>query len=292
MAGLRDIKRKIKTVNSTKKITRAMELIAASRVAKAQAAMQRARPYADAITAALSELAANEGSELRHSFLNPRENPQAAAVIVVTSDRGMAGAYSSSVLRQGEELFAKLRQDGIEPKLFVTGRKGVAYYRYRQRNIAGHWSGFSESPVYENAKEVADAALDAYVKGEVDQIFAIFTHFQSSFIQRPEVRRFLPLEVKEVQVEQRGPRPQYEYEPDADTVLQSLLPRYIEARLYSAFLESAASENAARRRAMSTATDNATELIGEYTRQYNQARQAAITQELMEVINAAEAFGS
>jgi F-type H+-transporting ATPase subunit gamma len=291
-SGLRDIKRRIKSVQSTKKITRAMELIAASRVVKAQQAMMRAHPYAEAITAALSELYSNGGSDLKHSYLELRTPVKNAAVIVITSDRGMAGAYSSSILRHSEELYARLRREGTEPKVFVTGRKGAAYYRFRSRPVFKAWTGFSERPQYDNVKEIADAALDAYKDGEVDEIYVVYTRFITSFTQKPEVRRFLPLEVEEVEPTNHGPRPQYEYEPDAPTVLNSLLPRYIEARLFSAFLESAASENAARRRAMSTATDNATELIGAYTRQYNQARQAAITQELMEVVAAAEAFGS
>lgn len=291
-SGLRDIKRRIRSVQSTKKITRAMELIAASRVMKAQQAMTRAHPYADAITQAIAELYANGAGDLKHSFFQSRTPVKNAAVIVITSDRGMAGAYSSSILRQAEELYARLRAEGSEPKIFATGRKGNAYYRFRRRPVFKSWSGFSERPDYDNVKEVADAALDAYKDGEVDEIYVVYTRFVSAFTQRPEVRRFLPLEVEEVEAEATGPRPQYEYEPDPATVLNALLPRYIEARLFSAFLESAASENASRRRAMSTATDNATALIGDYTRQYNQARQAAITQELMEVVAAAEAFGS
>lgn len=292
MAGLREVKRAIKSVQSTKKITRAMELIAASRVMKAQARMKTARPYADAITAALSELS-SASSNLTHSYLQPRETVRTAAVIVVTSDRGMAGPYSANVLRQAEELFARLRRDGVEPRILVTGRKGGAYFRFRQRPILQAWSGFSEMPNYDNAKEVADTAIEAYKNGEVDEIYAVYTTFKSSLTQEAIVRRFLPLEVVDVEPVADAPRAaEYAYEPDADTVLDRLLPRYIEVRIFTAFLEASASEQASRRRAMSTATENATSLIEDYTRQYNQARQASITQELMEVVGAAEAFGS
>ncbi len=289
-AGLRDVKRRIRTVQSTKKITRAMELIAASRVAKAQQRMRSARPYADAITAALSELSSN-GGDLTHPYLEERETVRNAAVIVVTSDRGLAGPYSSNVLRQAEELIMRLRGDGVEPKLYVTGRKGIAYFKFRSRALAQSWGGFSDDPHYGDAKAVADVAIQAFKNGEVDEIYGVYTHFATPLTQRAVARRFLPLEVVETERPENVERPpSYEYEPDANTVLDSLLPRYIEVRLFTAYLESAASEHAARRRAMSTATDNATNLIGDLTRQYNRARQAEITQELMEVVGAAEAF--
>lgn len=294
MAGnLRDIDRKRRSAHSIKKITRAMELIAASRVVKAQQRMKQSRPYAEAVTAALSELSSAAGHGLAHSYLMPRANRTRAAVIIVTSDRGLAGAYSASVLRQAEELFARLKSEGVEPVPYVTGRKGIAYFKFRRRELAYSAAGFSDTPSYDNAKEVADAALTAYTSGDVDEIFVIFTDFISSLTQRPVVRRLLPLEVVDVdetEYEAQGPRPLYEYEPDASTVLDKLLPRYIDARVFNAFLESAASELSARRQAMSTATENAGNLITEYTRQYNSARQAAITQELMEVVGAAEAF--
>lgn len=288
-AGLRVVKRRIKSVQSTRKITRAMELIAASRVQKAQQAMARSRPYADAVTAALSELASNGGADLTNSYLQVRENPKNAAVIVVTSDRGLAGAYSSNALKQAEELFALLRREGKASQVYVTGRKGTGYFKFRQRPVANSWQGFSEFPVYDNAKVVADQAINAYIAGEVDEIFVCYTSYVSSLVQRATVKRLLPLEIIDTISESHEPKPAYEYEPDADAVLEQLLPRYIEVRLFSAFLESAASEQASRRRAMSTATDNATNLIGDLTRQYNRARQAEITQELMEVVGAAEA---
>ncbi len=293
MAGnLRDINRKRKSAQSIKKITRAMELIAASRVVKAQQRMKASRPYAEAITAALSELSSAAGHGFAHSYLMPRENRTRAAVIVVTSDRGLAGAYSASVLRQAEELFKRLDNEGVQPVPYVTGRKGIAYFKFRRRELAYSAAGFSDTPTYDDAKAVADEALQAYTTGDVDEIYVIFTDFVTALTQRPVVRRLLPLEVVDVDEPQepRGARPLYEYEPDAATVLDKLLPRYIDARVFNAFLESAASELSARRQAMSTATENAGDLITEYTRQYNSARQAAITQELMEVVGAAESF--
>jgi F-type H+-transporting ATPase subunit gamma len=292
MAGnLRDIQRRTKSVQSIKKITRAMELIAASRVVKAQQRMRESRPYASAITAALTELSNAGGIGPAHNFLKVRENRSKAAVIVVTSDRGLAGAYSSSVLRQSEELIARLRNENVEPVLYVTGRKGQAYFRFRRRPVAEQWSGFSDQPKYDDAKAVADHALEAFTNGDVDEIYIVFTDFVSALRQQPVVRRLLPLEVVETDAPvDRKPRALYEFEPDADTVLSQLLPRYIESRVFNAFLESAASELSARRQAMSTATENAGDLITEYTRQYNSARQAAITQELMEVVGASEAF--
>ncbi len=288
-SGLRDVKRRIRSVQSTKKITRAMELIAASRVQKAQQRMRASRPYNDAITAALSAVATNGGVGLAHDYLTAREVVRRAAVVVLTSDRGLAGPYSSSVLRQAEEIFAQLRNLGAEPVIYVAGRKGTAYFRFRQRPVAESWIGFSETPHYENAKAIADKVLDAYTSGEVDEIYVVYTAFVSSLTQRATIKNLLPLEIEE------GPStgvrpPAYDYEPDPASVLDQLLPRYIEVRLYMAMLEAAASEQAARRRAMSTATENATDLIDDLTRVYNRARQAEITQELMEVVGAAEAF--
>jgi F-type H+-transporting ATPase subunit gamma len=232
MAGsLRDIKRKMRSVESTRKITRAFELIATSKVAKAQQRMRMSRPYASAITAALSELASS--SDIRHPYLETRER-KAAAVIVVTSDRGLAGAYSSNVLKQAEELVVNLRKDNIEPKLLVTGRKASGYYRFRGRPLADSWTGFSDSPKYDDAKGVASKALEMFRDGEVDQIFVVYTNFVSLLTQQPEVRRLLPLEV--VDVEYTGPevRPLYEFEPSPDAVLDQLMPRYIESRLFTA----------------------------------------------------------
>ena len=288
-AAVREAKRRIRSTQSTKKITRAFELIAASRALKAQQRVQASRPYSNAITAALSA-ASSDAGELVSDFLQERAELRNAAVIVVTSDRGLAGAYSANVLRQAEELIARLQKDGVEPKLYTTGRKAGAYFRFRQRPVVESWAGFSDGPSYNDAKVVADVAMTAFKNGDVDEIYVVYTDFVSAFTQRAEARRLLPLEVVEGESAEADTIPMYEYEPDPVTVLDQLLTRYIEVRIYNVFLEAAASELAARRRAMSTATENATELIEQYTRQYNRARQQEITQELMEIVGAAEAF--
>jgi F-type H+-transporting ATPase subunit gamma len=292
MAGqLRVIRRRIRSVQSTMKITRAMELVSASRVVRAQQRVEQSRPYCDTVTHALTSVA-NTELHVSHPLLEQRAQVNAAAVLVVGSDRGLAGPYNASVLRTMEELLARLRQDGVEPKLYVTGRKAVSYLRFRQRPVERSWVGFSDRPSYDDAKEVADAMLEAFVDHEVDEVHAVFTDFVSMATQRAVARRFIPLVVEETRERPPRPIPMYVYEPDAQGVLDALLPRYIEARVFTAMLEAAASEHAARRKAMSAATDNAEELIESYTREYNQARQAEITQEIMEIVGGAEALRS
>jgi F-type H+-transporting ATPase subunit gamma len=288
-AQQRVVRRRIRSVQSTMKITRAMELISASRVARAQQRVQQARPYTDEITAALESVVSTEVL-LEHPLLEQRQEANAAAVLVVTSDRGLAGPYNANVLRTAEELFARLRDDGVEPKLYVTGRKGVAYYRFRQRPIEESWTGFSHAPSYDDARTVVRALVDAFLHLQVDQIHAVFTDFVSAATQRAVARRFVPLVIEEVEEARPEPIPQYLYEPSPERLLNALLPRYVEARVFTAMLESAASEHASRRRAMKAATDNAEELIEDLTRQYNQARQAQITQEIMEIVGGAEAL--
>ena len=290
MAGqLRVVRRRIRTVQSTMKITRAMELISASRVARAQERVKQARPYTDEITNALTSVA-NAEVTFSHPLLEQRAEVSAAAVLVVTSDRGLAGPYNSNVLRTTEELVARLRQDGVEPRLYVVGRKGAAYFRFRQRPVVESWTGFSDKPSYDNAKQVADTMLEAFVDHEVDEIHAVLTDFVSAVTQRAKATRFIPLVVEETEERPPEPIPMYIYEPDAQAVLDALLPRYVEARVFTAMLEAAASEHAARRKAMSAATDNAEELIEHLTQEYNQARQAEITQEIMEIVGGAEAL--
>jgi F-type H+-transporting ATPase subunit gamma len=271
------------------RITKAMELIAASRILRAQQRAQQTRPYADSITRVLSYVA-SQADALDHPLLDERPERRAAAVFVVTSDRGLAGAYNSNVLRTAEELFTRLREQGIEPRLYVTGRKGISFYRFRQRPMAGTWQGFSEMPTYDDARTLADAMMQAFEAGEVDEIHGVFTDYISPLTQRPMARRFVPLVIEDTTEAPEGPIPQYLFEPDAATLLATLVPRYVESRIYLAMLESAASEQAARRRAMSAATDNAEELIKVLTRQANQARQAEITQEIMEIVGGAEAL--
>jgi F-type H+-transporting ATPase subunit gamma len=288
-AQLRVVRRRIHAVQSTMKITRAMELISASRLVRAQERVARARPYTEEITAALESVVSTEVL-LSHPLLEQRSEAQAAAVLVVTSDRGLAGPYNANVLRTAEELQARLRDDGMEPKLYVIGRKGLSYYRFRQRPVEQSWTGFSDQPTYDDARTAVDALVEEFISLRVDQIHAVFTDFVSAGTQRAVARRFVPLVIEEVEEGPPEPIPQYLYEPSPEQLLDALLPRYVEARVFTALLEAAASEHAARRRAMKAATDNASELIEDLTREYNQARQSQITQEIMEIVGGAEAL--
>src|SRR5664279_129222 len=296
-AALRVYRRRIRSVQSTRKITRAMELIAASRIVKAQNRVTASKPYAEAITAVVSAVASQ--TAVAHPLTTPRDNPRRAAVLLVSSDRGLAGAYSASVLRMGEELNALLRSEGKEPIAYLTGRKAASYYRFRGREIAGQWTGFSEEPTFEAAKEAAEELIAAFVRGSdnevagVDEIHIVYTEYVSALTQRPVAKRVLPLAVEYTEeAPPSGPLPLYEFEPSGEGVLDALLPRYVISRFYAAMLESAASEQAARRRAMKAATDNADELVKALTRAANSARQAEITQEIMEIVGGAEALSS
>ena len=290
-AQLRVYRRRIRSVQSTKKITKAMELIAASRIVKAQQRVAESTPYAEAITETVTIVASS--SSTAHVLTTERENPGRVAVLVITSDRGLAGAYSSSALRAAEQLTVRLRDEGMDPVPYVVGRKGVAFYRFRNREMAESWTGFSEQPAYENAKEVADTLIDAFLAGSddggIDEIHIVYTEFVTSVTQRPKAVRLLPLVVEET-TDDEGPMPLYEFEPSAEGVLDALLPRYLESRVWNALLQSAASESASRRRAMKSASDNADELIKGLVRAANAARQAEITQEIMEIVGGAEAL--
>jgi len=290
-AQQRVFRKRISAVRSTKKITKAMELIAASRIVKAQQRVAESTPYAEAITETVTIVASSSSTE--HVLTTERENPGRVAVLVITSDRGLAGAYSSSALRAAEQLTVRLRDEGMDPVPYVVGRKGVAFYRFRNREMADNWTGFSEQPKYENAKEVADTLIDAFLAGSdeggIDEIHLVFTEFITSVTQRPKAVRLLPLVVEET-TDDEGPMPLYEFEPSAEGVLDALLPRYLESRVWNALLQSAAAESAARRRAMKSASDNADELIKGLVRAANAARQAEITQEIMEIVGGAEAL--
>jgi F-type H+-transporting ATPase subunit gamma len=288
-AQLRVVRRRIRTVQSTQKITRAFELISASRVLRAQQQVEASRPYTNLITHALTSVASTEVT-VSHALLESRAEIKAAGVLVITSDRGLAGPYNANVLRTAAELMARLQADGVEPRLYVTGRKGVAYYRFRRRELADSWTGLADRPEYDDAKQVADTMLQAFLDHEVDDLHIVFTDFVTAGTQRAVARRIIPLVVEETTERPPEPIPMYIYEPDAQGVLDALLPRYVEARVFTAMLEAAASEHAARRRAMKAATDNANELIEDLTREYNQARQAEITQEIMEIVGGAEAL--
>jgi len=296
-AQLRVYRRRMRSVKATKKITKAMELISASRIVKAQQRVAASTPYANELTRAVSAVATY--SSTNHPLTTESENPRRAAILVISADRGMAGAYSNNAIKEGEQLAALLKSRGLETASYLVGRKAVNYYRFRNREIAGSWSGFSDTPTYENAKEVADALLTAFLadsnegKVGVDEIHIIFTEFRSMITQEAQAKRMLPLEVVESSTPvPTGLLPMYEFEPNAGEVLNALLPRYIEARIFNAMLQSAASEHAARRRAMKSATDNADELIKSLTRRANAARQAEITQEISEIVGGADALAS
>jgi F-type H+-transporting ATPase subunit gamma len=288
-APLRVVRRRIRSVQSTKKITNAQELIAASRLVRAQQRVARSRPYTRQLTTALSEIATTEG-RLEHPLLELRAEVKAAAVVVMTSDRGFAGPHNANILRTAEELQARLREDGVEPRLYVVGRKGVGFYRFRRRDMVENWTGVSDQPRYDDARTIARTVLDAFLEHEVDEIHMVFADFISAMIQRPVALRVIPLVVEPGDERPPQPLPMYVFEPDVESVLDALLPRYVAARIFTAMLESAASEWSARRRAMSAATDNADKLVESLTREYNQARQAQITQEIMEIVGGAEAL--
>jgi F-type H+-transporting ATPase subunit gamma len=291
-AQQRVFRRKIRSVQSTKKITRAMELIAASRIVKAQQRVAASTPYAEALTAVVQAVASNATTD--HLLTTAREHPTRAAVLVITSDRGLAGGYSSNALKTAESLVTRLKGEGKDARLYVIGRKGVAFYRFRNRELDGQWTGFSEQPDYAHAKEAADTIIEAFRLGAegggVDELHVVYTEFQNAVTQVARAVRLLPLAVTETSEKPAQPLPLYDFEPSAEAVLDALLPRYVESRVWNALLQSAASESAARRRAMKSATDNADELIKTYVRQANAARQAEITQEIMEIVGGAEAL--
>jgi F-type H+-transporting ATPase subunit gamma len=302
-AQLRVYRRRVRTVQSTQKITKAMELIATSRIAKAQARIRAARPYVEELTRALAALARNATQP--HPMLTGVESPRRAGILMITSDRGLAGGYSANVIKQANQLAERLRADGTEPVRYVIGRKGVAFYRFRRLDLAGSWTGFSEQPTFLDARDATEAvvgALSATSAGEwhgtpgIDELYVVFTRFGSMVTQTATVSQVAPVrsagEPVEGEDEQAGPQAMYEFEPEAEQLIDALLPRYISARLFSALLEAAASESAARRRAMKSASDNADELIRTYTRLANQARQAEITQEISEIVGGADALAA
>jgi F-type H+-transporting ATPase subunit gamma len=291
-AQLRLVRRRIRSIQSTKKITKAMELIAASRILKAQQRVEAARPYAELLTRAMEDVARQTGS-LVHPLLEERPEPKRAAVLVMTSDRGLAGAYNANVLKRAEDLMGRLRERGIEPIIYVSGRKGLGYLRFRGFAIEGSWTGHSEVPTYEVAEEIGRALIDAFSDHRIDEVHAAYTDFRSAFTTRATDRRFLPIAPEEVVRRELGqPYPEYIFEPEPSAILNELLPQYVITKVYAALLESAASENANRRRAMKAATENAEELTKVLTRVANQARQAEITTEIMDVVGAAEALGT
>jgi F-type H+-transporting ATPase subunit gamma len=294
--SLREYRARIKSTESMKKITRAMELIAASRIIKAQQRAQSAAPYARELTRAVSAVATY--SSVDHPMTKESDNPVRAAVLIVTSDRGLAGAYSSSVLKEAERLIEKLKEEGKEARLYVAGRKGEAYFRFRGREIVQSWTGFSDQPSYEAAHEIGSELIAAFLEDAqteqegVDEVHVVYTRFRSMLVQEPTAVRLLPLEIVEGEEKPSGDDvlPLYEFEPSPEAVLDKLLPQYVQSRIFFSLLQAAASELAARQKAMKSATDNADELIKKYTRIANQARQAGITQEISEIVGGVNAL--
>lgn len=296
-AQLRAVRRRIGAVQSTAKITRAQELIASSRIIKAQQRVRAAAPYARELTRAV-EAVVSGSPTLTHPLTTEPRNPSRAAVVMLTSDRGFAGGYNANVLREAQSLIALLTRRGVTALPYVSGRKGIVWHRFRQRDIAADWSGFSETPAFSNASDIAARLIEDFGKptedGGLDEIYLVHTEFISMLTQRPAVRRILPLEIERTSEE---PPPEhrlnvYEFEPSPEAVLDALLPWYVETRLYQALLESAAAEVAARRRAMKSATDNARDLVEALTIEANKARQAEITQEISEIVGGANALAA
>ena len=295
-AQLRVYRQKIKSAQTTKKITRAMELISASRIYKAQQRLAAANPYARAVTRAVSAVATF--GNVDHPLTTEPARIDRAAVVIFTSDRGLAGAFSSNVLKEAEQLTALLKEQGKEVVYYLVGRKAVGYFNFRRRESVRNWIGGTDLPQFDVAKEISDAVVSAfntdYADGGVDEIHLVYNRFVSMIAQVPEVTRLLPLEVVEG-VEAPAENevfPLYEFEPDAGKVLDALLPVYIESRIFNAMLMSAASEHAARQKAMKSATDNADKLIKTYTRLSNAARQSEITQQISEIVGGADALVS
>ncbi|MEU4157615.1 F0F1 ATP synthase subunit gamma [Actinoplanes sp. NPDC026670] len=295
------LRRRIRTVKSTKKITKAQELVATSRIAKAQERVNASRPYSLAITKVLGALASN--ASVDNPLLTARERVQRAGVLLITSDRGLAGAYNANAIRTAEQLIAQLKSEGKEVALYIVGRKGFGYYTFRNRPVAASWTGFSERPTFADAKRIGDGLIEGFQAGSategtfgpegiagVDELHIVSTEFKSLMTQSANAKPLAPVQVEE-QVEKSSElKAAYEFEPDADELLDALLPKYLNTRIYAALLDSAASESASRRRAMKSASDNADDLLKRYTREMNSARQAAITQEISEIVGGANAL--
>jgi F-type H+-transporting ATPase subunit gamma len=296
-AQLRTIRRRIATTKSMAKITRAQELIASSRIVKAQQRVRESGPYARQITRAISALVSHNVG-VGHPLLTERTDSKRVAVLLITSDRGFAGGYNANVIREAEGLMTMLREQGKEPIPYIVGRKGVGWYRFREREFAEEWTGFSDNPRFEHAETIGRTLVREFGKpaeeGGVAEIHVVYTEFVSMLTQTAQVRRLLPLEIEESEQapeeQAHGVLPAYEFEPSAESVLDALLPNYIESRIWHMLLQAAASEHAQRRRAMKSATDNANDVIENLTRVANQARQAEITQEISEIVGGANAL--
>lgn len=291
----RALRRRVRSNQNIKKITHAMELIAASRIARDQQRVAAARPYAELMTEVVAHLA-RAGAGLDQPLLEAREPVRTVGLVVVTADKGLAGGYNANVTRAADQAMAEARRAGRDTRLYVAGKKGLNYFRFRNVDVAADWSGFSEAPRAEEARDISRAVREAFEAGEVDQVDLVYTQFLSLGSQRVATRRLLPLDrsalAETAGEDDGGPHAEYEFEPEPEAILERLLPLYVESRLYSALLEAAASEHAARQRAMKSATDNASDLIAIYQRRANRVRQESITTELVEVTGAAAALAA
>ncbi|AZZ42230.1 F0F1 ATP synthase subunit gamma [Acidipropionibacterium jensenii] len=297
-SNLRQLRDRRDSVATTQKITRAMELIASARVPKAQRVVRAAAPYAHELNRAVSAVAAHSHED--HPLTRGVDNPVRSGMLVITSDRGLAGAYSSNAIKAAEELTATLG-DSQEVRTYLCGRKAIQYYDFRDRPAAQTWSGFSDAPTYQNARQIADRLIADFLtpteEGGLDELHLVYTHFRSMLVQTPRVMRLLPLEVVDAPEDDDSGDGgheeifhEYQFEPNASSVLDNLLPLYVANRIHYALLQSAASELASRQRAMKSATDNAEQLIQTLSRQANQARQSAITQEITEIVGGSAAL--
>lgn len=290
-ASLKELRQRNRSVRTTQKMTRAMELIAASRIAKAQAAAQATLPYTRELNHAVSAVAAYP--DVSHPLITERPTLNRSAMLIITSDRGLAGPYSTNVLRMADKLTQTLVEEGREIVTYVTGRKGIGYYQYRGRDLEKTWQGFSDKPTYADSDAIAEELINKFLAapedGGVDEIQVVYTRFETMLTQTPRVRRILPLRVVS-SVQHPGIRQIYVFEPDAATVLDALLPLYVRNRIHFYLMQAAASELASKQKAMKSATDNAQQLIENLTRQINQARQAQITQEITEIVSGAAAL--
>ena len=294
MATLRDIKNRITSVQSTRQITRTMEMVSTAKIRKAQEAIENARPYALSMAEVLGNVVSNVG-EVKHPLLDVREERSRVCLIAITSDRGLAGAFNSNIIRMTERMMMDLKAQGVEVELITIGKKAAGYFRYRGIEPAETLVGVSDKPTYANARQIAERVIREYGDTSVDAVYVLFNRFKNLAEQKPEAHQLLPIEHEVLQqaeddVEARGLNLEYLFEPSAEDVLESLLPTYVEALIYRSMLESAASEHGARRTAMKSATDNATEMISTLTRSYNRARQAAITTEIAEIVGGAAAL--
>lgn len=292
MPSLRDIKKRIGSVQSTRQITRTMEMVATAKIKKAQERIESARPYAFAMVEVLGNVARHvEGAS--HPLLAVHEERRRVVVVCITSDRGLCGAFNANILRLTEDIVRREAADGVETAIIAVGKKGLGYLRYRGIEPLAAYRDIADRPTFADARSIASHIIPAYEAGEIDAAYIVFNRFKNVAEQRPEVYQLLPVERRVVEAEEEEPvglRAEYLFEPTPQAVLDRLLPTYVETLVYRALMESAASEHGARRTAMKSATDNASEMITTLTRSYNRARQATITTEIAEIVGGAAAL--